>query len=487
MRWSKEARTQYSVISSGWKGLHWIASAGYWVLLAGVTLGAAAPEPPPANEKHVSVYSPVAVYSIPIADRAGGEYVGLLDLLEPLGHVSSQSEGGHLRLRFNATDGDFAAGKMRARIRGHDLDLAAPFLIENSRGMVPVKSMGALLSRLVGTPVDFRENARRLFVGGVEIGSSVRLEAANPPRLLLSFSGPVNPTIATEPGKLRMTFKRDPVVFTGSQSIAFDNRVITHVTFAESHGDAEFEITADRPLLASFSEDRKTITVSAVPPAPSGAISRAPGSQATLPQANAIASGRRLLAVVDAAHGGDERGAALTDTLLEKDVTLGFARLLRHELELRGFAVTLLRDADNTSPPDQRAAAANLANAALYISLHAASQGGGACVYTALLPVEGASRGMFHPWNTAQAKNLAVSRVVAAAVVAQFKKSAYRAHAYSASLRPLNNVVMPAVAVELLPGEGGVSELASPNYQQRAAAAIADGVASVRDRLGLQP
>jgi len=45
--------------------------------------------------------------------------------------------------------------------------------------------------------------------------------------------------------------------------------------------------------------------------------------------------------------------------------------------------------------------------------------------------------------------------------------------------------VMPAVAVELAPGVGGVAELSSANYQQRVAAAIADAVASVRDRLGV--
>jgi N-acetylmuramoyl-L-alanine amidase len=56
-----------------------------------------------------------------------------------------------------------------------------------------------------------------------------------------------------------------------------------------------------------------------------------------------------------------------------------------------------------------------------------------------------------------------------------------------ASLRPLNNVEMAAVAVELAPGPVGISDLSSATYQQKAAAAIADGVASVRDRLGAQP
>jgi N-acetylmuramoyl-L-alanine amidase len=148
--------------------------------------------------------------------------------------------------------------------------------------------------------------------------------------------------------------------------------------------------------------------------------------------------------------------------------------------------VTLLRDSDTSLTLDQRASAANTARAAIYINLHAASQGKGARVYTTLLPIEGPSKGIFHAWNAAQAASLPVSRIVSTAIVAELQKRQFPVQAASASLRPLNNVFMPAVAVELAPGPNGVGELSSANYQQRAAAAIADAVASVRDRLGVQ-
>jgi len=350
--------------------------------------------------------------------------------------------------------------------------------------------------------VNFRESARRLFIGTEGIQPSFRLDAGNPPRLLLNFSAPVNPTISTEPGQLRMVFKRDPVVSPGSQSISFDNKVITHASYSENNGDAELDVAANQPLMASFTDDRKTIVISAVmvpavqqtPAAPSG-VGAGSQNPAQARSAANIASGnnnnnnnvRRVLAVVDPAHGGDERGAALTDQLAEKDVTLGFARLLRHELEIRGFAVALLRDSDTSLTLDQRAASANVARAGIYISLHAVSQGSGAQVYTALLPVEGTSNGVFHAWNAAQAPALPASRMVSAAIVAEMQKREFPVRASSASLRPLNNVFMPAVAVELAPGADGVADLTSANYQQRAAAAIADAVVSVRDRLGVQP
>jgi len=480
------------------------------ILLATLILLSVAPSAPlSADDKHISVYSPVASYTLPVLDRSGHEYVGLLELLEPLGRVSTQSDGRRLRLRYNAVDADFFAGKTRAKIHGRDFDFGAPFLIENSRGLVPLSSLSALLPRFVGTPVNFHESARRLFIGIAGIQPSFRLDAGNPPRLLLNFSAPVNPTISTEPGRLRMVFKRDPVVSPGSQSISFDNKVITHASYSENNGDAELDVAANEPLMASFADDRKTIVISAViapvqqtPAAPSGVgtgtgTGTGTGSQnpAQARSAANIASGnnnnnnnvRRVLAVVDPAHGGDERGAALTDQLAEKVVTLGFARLLRHELEIRGFAVALLRDADTSLTLDQRAAAANVARAVVYISLHAVSQGSGAQVYTALLPVEGTSNGIFRAWNAAQAPALPVSRMVSAAIVAEMQKREFPVRASSASLRPLNNVFMPAVAVELAPGADGVADLTSANYQQRAAAAIADAVVSVRDRLGVQP
>src|SRR5208337_154461 len=324
MRWSN--KLQFPVLSSQFSVTRFPLRTENWelrtrvylaILLATVTLLSAAPS---ADEKHISVYSPVAIYTLPVLDRAGHEYVGLLELLEPLGRVSAGSEGPHWKLRYNAVDAEFVAGKTRGRIRGHNFDLVAPFLIENSRGLVPLNSLSALLPRFLGTPVNFHDSARRLFVGDVGIQISFQLDARNPPRLALNFSAPVNPTISTEPGKLRMVFKRDPVVSPGSQSISFTNKVITLASYSENNGDAELDVAATEPLMATFSSDRRTITVSAVPPTPVTPSVVGPQNPAQAPPAANIAASNvhRILAAVDPAHGGDERGAALTDTLAEK-------------------------------------------------------------------------------------------------------------------------------------------------------------------------
>lgn len=458
-------------------------------LLAGLTLVSAATS---ADEKQLSVYAQVATYSLPVLERSGHEYIGLLELLEPLGRVSSEAEGKRWKIRYNSIDGEFLAGRTRARIHGRDFDLTAPFLVENSRGYVPVASVGALLPRFLGGRVDFHESARRLFVGDVGIQPNFQLESAPRPSLVLNFSAPVSPSISTEPGRLRMIFKRDAVVSPGSQSISFENPVITQASFSEANGLAELDVAAGIPLLASFSNGGKTITLSAAPAAATqtGAASasgNAPASAQPAPAAAAPPPPRRVLAVVDPAHGGEERGAALTGGLAEKDVTLGFGRLLRHELENRGFAVLLLRDSDSTLALDQRAGAANVAGAGVYISLHAVSQGNGARIYTALMPVEDPSRGTFRAWNSAQAAALPLSRLLAASIATELQKKQFPVGESSASLRPLNNLLMPAVAVELAPGGNGPAEVGSATYQQQAASAIADGLVAVRARLAVQP
>jgi N-acetylmuramoyl-L-alanine amidase len=471
------------------------------ILAALLLLGAA----PSGDEKRISIYSSVASYNLAVLDRAGHEYVALLEVLEPLGRVSAGVERQHWKLRYNNVDGDFVAGKTRAKIRGRDFDLTAPFILENSRGLVPVSSLSTLLPRFLGNPVTLHEAARRLFIGDIATQVTAQLDSSTPSRLVLNFTAPVNPTISTEPGKLRMVFTREPLLPPANLSLSFDNKAITQATFLESNGTVELTVLSSAPLMASFGNAGRTITISApsanavastsAPPAATGSSAETPAPSETQPATGTQAPPgtttpvppRRILAVIDPAHGGSERGAALTDTLAEKNVTLGFARLLRHELEQAGFSVLLMREGDDTLTLDQRAGTANSAHAALYIALHAASQGNGARVYTALLPPEGPGKGPFHAWNVAQAPALSVSTNLAAAIVGEMQKREIPVHAGSASLRPLNNLVMPALAVELAPGPKGVSDLPSANYQQRVAAAIADAVAGFRDRLGAQP
>ncbi len=172
-------------------------------------------------------------------------------------------------------------------------------------------------------------------------------------------------------------------------------------------------------------------------------------------------------------------GAVLNPVILEKDVTLALARRLRQQLSTRGIQSQLVRDSDGMLSPDQRAALANAAQPALYISIHATSQGSGMRIYTAMLPASGDNSGPFVDWQSAQSASLARSRWAQGQLVAAIQKTGFPVRSLAAPLRPLNNITVPALALEIAPTTGDVSQLNSADYQQMISAALANGIATL--------
>jgi N-acetylmuramoyl-L-alanine amidase len=458
------------------------------VFLASALLLYSSPE-----EKHISIYSTAANYSLPVLERNGADYVGLLEVFEPLGAVSAKASGTHWKFRYYEIESEFTVGKTRARVRGADFDLPASFLLENGRGLVPLSCLGTLLPRVLGGPVTFNPNSRRLLIGNVGVHFTAQVSKTTPPKLVMNFTAPVNPMIATEPGKLRMVFSHEALVAPGSQALTFDSTVIPSASFQENNGAAEVVVTASVPLMASFSNDGRTITIGPVqqattptqattpPQAPQTAAGAATGSTPSV--AAATPANRRYFAVVDPSHGGDERGASLSDQLAEKDITLAFARRLKLELETHGLATLLLRDGDTTLSLDQRASLTNSAHPAIYICVHAGSQGNGVRVYTALVSAGAENRGPFLGWDSAQSSFQPMSRMAGISLVRELQSKQISARALVAPLRPLNNITTAALAMEVAPPSDDVAQLNSPAYQQLIAGAVAAGVADVRDRL----
>lgn len=462
------------------------------ILAASLLLSGAAPE------KHLSIYSVAANYSLSLVQRDGRDYVGLLELLDPLGKVSAKSDGPRWRLRYNNVEGDFQAGKTRARVQGKDADLGAKFLVENNRGLVPVASLSSLLPRFLGGPVTFHEDSGRLFIGSVATHFTASLAADNPPRLVFHFTAPVNPSVSTEPGSLRMTFSHEPLVAPASPILTFGSKAIPSASYAESNGMATVTVNSSIPVIASFSSDGRTVTISptsapaqsASSAAPAAATSANPPAAAQPTTANpnpGTRVWRRYFAVVDASHGGDDHGETLSTTLLEKDVTVALARSLRQELESRGITTLVLRDSDANLSLDQRAIFTNADHAAIYIALHAASSGHGVRVYTALLPFGHDDRGPFRAWTTAQYASMPLSRTTASAVASEMQKRQIPVRTMGAPLRPLNNLTGAAIAVEVAPQGSDVSQLTAPDYQQLVTSAVATAIAATHDQLGAAP
>jgi len=479
------------------------SKAATLVLLSILALSAAPPE------KHLSVYSTAANYSVSIVQRDGRDYVGLLELLDPLGSVSAKSDPPRWRIHYNNILGEFFVGKTRARIQGREAELTGRFLLENGRGLIPLDSLNSLLPRFLGGPATLREESDRLFIGNIATHFTAAVPSSDPSRLVLHFTAPVNPTVSTEPGKLRLTFRREPITAPASPLLTFNSKVISSADYSESNGAAEIAVTTSIPLIANFSPDGQTITLS---PAKSqsaakatGAPSQQPSAPAAAPPSPASAANastaahppqaapqpsipRRYFAVVDASHGGQDRGEALSPTLAEKDVTVAFARRLRQELESRGISTLVLRDSDANLSLDDRAFYANTTHAAVYIALHAASNGHGVRLYTSLLPFSSdENHGPFLSWITAQSSSIPLSEIAAGSVSAELKKVQVSVRTLAAPLRPLNNVETAAIAVEVAPPGNDVSPLMAPDYQQLIAGAVANGILAVRAQLGAAP
>ena len=481
MRWSKTPSRDRRAL--GARFVLW----GALGVLSAMLIAAA-----PSGEKRVSIYSAAANYTLPVLERNGQDYVGLFEVLEPLGKVRVNGEHVRWKLRYNSVDSEFAAGKKRCRIHGRDYDLPANFLIEDGRGLVPLAALSTILSPFLGGPVAFHENSRRLFVGNVATHFTAQVSRATPPALVMDFTAPVNPRIATEPGKLVMVFSHEPVVPPGSTVLTFDSKTIPSASYQEENGAAEISITGTVPLFASFSNDGKTITIAPAPspgsqvatPTPTQPPAGAPPGGSAAPGLSASGGGSgSFFAVVDASHGGEERGTALSDQVAEKDVTLSFARRLRQELQSRGLPTLVIRDGDVTLSPDQRAGMVNSVRPRIYICVHAASQGHGVRLYSALLPEGGENRGPFLDWQTAQSSFLATSQAAVLSLAAELQKRHVLVRALMAPLRPLNSIATTAIAVEIAPPAGGLSELSNGDYEQGAASAIAAGVLAVRDKL----
>src|SRR3984957_3784723 len=289
------------------------------VLLCAILLSAVPPD------KHLSVYSMAANYSLPVVQREGRDYVGLLEVLEPLGKVSAKPDSRGWRLRYNNVEGDFLVGKTRARIQGRDADLGGKFLQENNRGLVPVGSLSSLLPRFLGGPATLHEDSGRLFIGSVATHFTASLSADNPPRLIFHFPAPVNPTGATESGPLRLTFSREPVVAPASPTLTFGSKAISSANYTEGNGAAVVTVNATIPVIPSFSADGRTVTISPTPtaaaattpapppsprqgsPPPTAQQTPAPATAAPAPPAPPC----RYFAVAAASHGGDDHGEAL--------------------------------------------------------------------------------------------------------------------------------------------------------------------------------
>jgi N-acetylmuramoyl-L-alanine amidase len=204
---------------------------------------------------------------------------------------------------------------------------------------------------------------------------------------------------------------------------------------------------------------------------------------------------QRALVIIDPGHGGTDPGADLGNKIAEKDVTLALATKLRTALAAQGFTVVLTREPDATGAisSDQRAQTANHSRALACVSLHATRSGSGVHIYTsALQPTSDTADTSLVPvrWDAVQERYVGQSAQFAGELKSAFANAGLPADVRTATVPPLDNLMCPAVAIELAP-VGNVTSAEkgadAASYQDNAVKAIAAGLSKWRTDTAPQP
>jgi N-acetylmuramoyl-L-alanine amidase len=193
-------------------------------------------------------------------------------------------------------------------------------------------------------------------------------------------------------------------------------------------------------------------------------------------QPSVLKTSPRFGVVIDAAHGGSDSGARLSDHLLEKDLVLTLSVRLRSTLGAHGIYVVTTRESDGAVPALNRAEAANHVGAAACITLHATTSGSGVHLFTSSLTQIPLNR--FLPWDTAQGAYAEQSLRLSSEFDSALTHAEIPVTLGRTALQPLDSFTCPAVAIELSPLNlsGKVTALSDPEYQDRIVAALAAAV-----------
>ncbi|HEY2360009.1 MAG TPA: N-acetylmuramoyl-L-alanine amidase [Candidatus Angelobacter sp.] len=442
-------------------------------------------------QQHLTVYTAQTSYSLPLLDRGGKPYISVTDLLVPLGASQPTTKGKDWRTSLNKMDLRLTDGKDKGTINKQAVDLGGTALLENGHCIVPMDALLPLLGRLLNTTIDFHQPARRVFIGNASTRFTAEFKNGDQPSLVLNFSQPVmrmdtnhdedRGALFTHSNRTTLVFRKDPVV-SDLKTQQFSEGAIQSLAFTEENGAAIITVTGNKHLQIIRSDNGKMITLQAQ--ASDAALPLAP-SQPGTPSAEGQKRASEFFVMIDPSHGGADKGAIFGSKLVEKDITLRLARELRKELDERGIAVRMLRESDIDLSLDHRAEITNEQRAGIYVALHAGHPGKGVRVYAPVLTdVQQPLAGRFLPWETAQSAALGRSQNVAREVSEELKKKGMTVVNLNVPLRPLNNIAVPGIAVELAPEENDVQSLESPKRQNNIATAIALGIVQVRSQMG---
>lgn len=185
--------------------------------------------------------------------------------------------------------------------------------------------------------------------------------------------------------------------------------------------------------------------------------------------------------ILDAGHGGEDGGAVAVNDVEEKDINLAIALLVRDQLVSAGFPVQMIRETDtavgDTSLPtlaerkrsdiQYRTQVVNETENCILVSIHQN--------YFEQSQYSGAQ--MFYSSNNIRSAELA--EAIRRSVISQTQPENTRENKQAESgIYLLSHVDVPAVIVEcgFLSNPEEAALLSTPDYQQKIAAAVSDGI-----------
>jgi len=486
-------------------------------------------------------YFPTARHVIPLEVIDNTQYLPLLQVLNQVGALNGLTERrNNLKVAFGDRHIELHDGDPRVRLDKKTLILAAPVRVSNGKWMVPTDFLTTILARLTSQDVEYQVGTNRVFIGNIKPGSfTLRMEQeSNGAKLTFQFTDKVAVHTESANGKWVM-FLGDHPIQPLEQSFHFQNPYVSDVRFDDQDGLPKLVITpsagglnfypelseggkvlraevskpapaapppqtaktpaapppgtAKTPPPSAPSSTTASATPNAAPPSP-GVAPTGPSGQPG-PSGPAAPAGPALpVVVLDAGHGGEDNGARSRDGVLEKDVVAQLVARVRQALLTAGkFRVILTRTGDANVTFEQRAATANVAGAAYFLTFHAGDLGGGSpqvSIYTYQSPgladssSEGRARPFFVAWDRVQENYIDQSRQLAQIIEQNLAALAgvNATPVIGAPERTLRSVSAPAVAIEIgsLSPDADAGPLTDPAFQLHLSSIVSEALSALQ-------
>jgi len=295
------------------------------------------------------LYLPGTHQVIPLQEIDHARYLPLIQVLNAVGKVSALHEKrDSLKIWFGKDVLEVHPDEKKVRL--NSLSLALPHPVRQTQGQweVPVDFLTSALPQLIHQRVEYQVGTNRVFIGETKPNSfTVRLDRlSNGTRLTLQFTDKLTVRTAAQGGKW-VLFLEDEPVEPIEQNFRFQDTYLSSLEFNDEDGVPKLIVTpatTDLNFYPALAEGGKVLVADLLKPpssaakqpgalaeptaqSPSNSATTGPPSAGTGQQtSNETAGGPPLpVVVLDAGHGGDDKGGQSRDGILEKNLVAQLA------------------------------------------------------------------------------------------------------------------------------------------------------------------